>query len=73
MSKIVVLFCLIMLVFSKKNLKQANKEKNQDHKTVVEANHFYSNYERNTTYEINGIQKNKSLILLLKNGGKTDK
>ena len=73
MGKIVVVLCLIMLAFSKKNLKQASKEKNQDHKTVVEANHFYSNYERNTTYEINGIEKNKSLILILKNGGKTDK
>jgi hypothetical protein len=40
---------------------------------VVEANHFYSNYERNTTYDITNIEKNKSLIFLLKNSDKKDK
>jgi alpha/beta superfamily hydrolase len=73
MRKVVIFLLLVTLAITKKNLKEASKEKTEDHKTVVEANHFYSNYERNTTYEINGIEKNKSLILILKNGGKTDK
>jgi hypothetical protein len=40
---------------------------------VVEANHFYSNYEKNTTYDINSVEKNKSIIFLLKHADKKDK
>ncbi len=40
---------------------------------MVESNHFYSNEERNTTYDINSVEKNKSLIFILKNTDKKDK
>jgi hypothetical protein len=72
-KKLILLTLLVLLVLAKKNLKDHNKEKNKDEKTVVEANHFYSNYEKNTTYDITNIEKNKSLIFLLKHGEKKDK
>lgn len=71
--KAMLLLVLLALALGKKNLKDSNKDKKSEHKTVVEANHYYSNYERNTTYEINSIEKNKSLIFLLKHTDKKDK
>lgn len=67
---VLVVLLLLTLAHTKKNLKEVPKD---EKKTVVEANHFYSNYERNTTYDITNIEKNKSLVFLLKPNGKTDK
>ena len=39
---------------------------NNDHSTVIEKNHFYSNYEVNTTYNITKVNKDKPIILFLK-------
>jgi hypothetical protein len=72
-KKIILLLLLLVVLSAKKNLKDASKEKKNEDKTVVEANHYYSNYERNTTYDINSVEKNKSLIFLLKHGDQKDK
>jgi hypothetical protein len=72
-KKLLLLLLLILLVSGRKNLKDAGKEANNEKKTVVEANHFYSNYEKNTTYDITSIEKNKSLIFLLKHAENKDK
>lgn len=72
-KKAILLLVLLALALGKKNLKDSNKDKKSKHKTVVEANHYYSNYEKNTTYDINSIERNKSLIFLLKHGDKKGK
>lgn len=62
-----LLFAILMVnVLGKKNLKDRVQEKQNDHKTVVESNHFYSNYETFTNYDINNVEKDKSLIFLIK-------
>lgn len=71
MNRLVVVLVLAVALLARKNLKEAKAD--PEHKTVVEANHFYSNYERNTTYDITNIEKNKSLVFLLKRNDKTDK
>lgn len=38
----------------------------QEHSTIIERNHFYSNYEINTTYQINKVDTAKPIILFLK-------
>ena len=53
--KIFLFILLLSLAGARKNLKQAVKEAQQDHKTIVEANHFYSNVETFTNYEINSV------------------
>ena len=53
--KIFLFILLLSLAGARKNLKQAVKEAQQDHKTIVEANHFYSNIETFTNYEINSV------------------
>ncbi len=63
----------MLLVSARKNLKDVGKESNNEKKTVVEANHFYSNYEKNTTYDITSIEKSKSLIFLLKHSEQKEK
>ncbi len=42
---------------------------------MVEANHFYSDKEKTTTYDIGSVEKDKSLIFILKDkqGQKDDK
>jgi hypothetical protein len=38
-----------------------------EHKKVIEANHYYSDTEINVTYNIANVEKNRSLIFVLRN------
>jgi hypothetical protein len=46
------------------------EEKQQQPKTIVEANHFYSATEKRANYNITDIESGKSLVLLLKKAGR---
>lgn len=42
------------------------QETSPQHTTVVEGNHFYSNYEINTTYNIAQVSTDRSIIFILR-------
>lgn len=57
-AKLVVLLALTFL----SNCQQTSPERT----TVVEGNHFYSNYELNTTYNIVQVSKDRPIIYILR-------
>lgn len=43
-----------------------NPQTTPQHTTIVEGNHFYSNYETNTTYNIEKVSTDRSIIVILR-------
>jgi hypothetical protein len=71
MRHIHILLLVLVLLASvqcrrKKETLAEQKETKEEQKTVVEANHFFSNYETSTNYDINSVEKDKSLVFFLR-------
>lgn len=71
MRQILTLLIIVALLGSvccrrRKEQLAEQTETKEERKTVVEANHFYSNYETSTGYDINSVEKDKPLIFYLK-------
>lgn len=78
MRQIITLLLLVLLLTPaltrrKKETLAEQVETKDERKTVVEANHFFSNYETSTNYDINSVEKDKSLVFFLRpSQGKAD-
>ena len=52
-----MLLCLCGLLLGLGSVQKAVAVEEEEQKTVVESNHFYSNYELYTNYDINSVEK----------------
>lgn len=71
-SGVLLWVLLLVATTAKQGLLASHESVQEEKKTVVEANHFYSNYELFTNYDIGSVKKDRPLLLMLKPNKQVD-